>query len=544
MTDLTPTLLSQIVGDDHVLTDPDTLAYFATDIAGQGAHLPLCVVQPADVDETQRAIKTAIDLGVAIVPRGGGLSDNGGTQADRPDAVVIDLSRLTDIQIDVENRYVTVEAGCTWAALYDALKPHHLRTPYFGPGSGIGATVGGTASSNGSFFGEGEHGPMSESVLGLDVVLADGTLVSTGAEAAEARPPFSRHFGPDFTGLFLGDCGAFGVKVRVTLKLIEAPSAEAHASFAYERFEDLAQAQTEIAKLNCHAEQWGVDPDGNAQMARLGHSYLGAPSHLRDVSKVVDPTYESGRMLTDGHRLNVKGGIYALHVTTEGLDQADADRKLERIRKAALVLATKELPNDIPKNNRTNPFRPLKSLLGLDGENWVPVHAHFPMDRATEVAAITDEYFFRHAELMQEHGITVTHRCFAAGNSFTLQAMLYWKDSLTAFHERHVTAEQWQQFKDLPANPEAREAVQQLRSDLARLWGPFGGTHHQIGRFYDYGSVLSSASLAMAKSVKEALDPKGLMNPGALQLDYDGGTPTNKFQEFPQNLFEDTRNVI
>jgi len=48
----------------------------------------------------------------------------------------------------------------------------------------------------------------------------------------------------------------------------------------------------------------------------------------------------------------------------------------------------------------------------------------------------------------------------------------------------------------------------------------------------------------MAKAVKDALDPKGLMNPGVLQLDHDSAKTTNKFEEFPQNLFEDHRNVI
>ena len=77
----------------------------------------------------------------------------------------------------------------------------------------------------------------------------------------------------------------------------------------------------------------------------------------------------------------------------------------------------------------------------------------------------------------------------------------------------------------------------QLRRDLAGLWGAFGATHLQIGKTYAYVDSLSSAALAMAEALKHALDPRGLMNPGALQL---GAGPrvkaSRKFTEFPQNL--------
>jgi hypothetical protein len=79
-----------------------------------------------------------------------------------------------------------------------------------------------------------------------------------------------------------------------------------------------------------------------------------------------------------------------------------------------------------------------------------------------------------------------------------------------------------------------------LRRDLIGLWDTFGATHLQMGRLYPYTSGLSSAGRAMAESVKRALDPRGLMNPGVLQL---GAAPpkqaSRKFAEFPQNLLEE-----
>jgi hypothetical protein len=75
-----------------------------------------------------------------------------------------------------------------------------------------------------------------------------------------------------------------------------------------------------------------------------------------------------------------------------------------------------------------------------------------------------------------------------------------------------------------------------LRRDLAMLWGTYGAVYMDIGKFYPYASVLSSASLAFLKTMKTAMDPGNVMNPGALDL---GGTKTPAkmtFNEFPQNV--------
>ena len=243
--------LNQIVGPERVVTDIDALAYFGSDLSGPGAHSPALVVRPAHVDDVCRVVKILTDLGIAVIARGGGFSSSGGVHVHKTPSAVIDLSDLNRIvEINETDRYVTVEAGCTWGTLFDALRALGLRTPFFGPASGLNSTIGGAAGNNAYFFGSGRYGTMADCVLGLDVVLADGSLVETGSAAAEGRTPFLRSFGPDFTGIFLGDCGAFGIKVAVTLPLIPYPAAEGYLSFAFERCEDIADAHVALAREN------------------------------------------------------------------------------------------------------------------------------------------------------------------------------------------------------------------------------------------------------------------------------------------------------
>jgi D-lactate dehydrogenase (cytochrome) len=203
-------------------------------------------------------------------------------------------------------------------------------------------------------------------------------------------------------------------------------------------------------------------------------------------------------------------------------------------------MALKELPNTIPQVTRAKPFRRVKQLLGPEGENWLPLHGIFPLSRAAEIVAVTDEYFVRHRETLAKQGIRICYLTSANARSFTIEPMFFWRDRLHAFHMRHVDDEQRAKFAGLAPQAAARAAVQVLRRDLALLWDTFGASHMQMGRFYNYAGSLSSAALAVVTAMKAALDPKGLMNPGVLQLGSDPAASSNtKFSEFPQNLLDD-----
>ena len=134
-----------------------------------------------------------------------------------------------------------MQAGVTWAQLYEALKPKGLRLPFFGTFSGVRATVGGGMSNGALFFGTARYGTGADNLLGLEVVLADGTRVRTGQAAFKNGKPFYRTYGPDLTGLFTHDAGTLGIKTEATLRLIQWPEEYGYLSFVFKGSLDVAK---------------------------------------------------------------------------------------------------------------------------------------------------------------------------------------------------------------------------------------------------------------------------------------------------------------
>ncbi len=234
-------LWQQAVGDDRVLADRSTREYYANDVFWQPDIPPLAVIVPNSAAEVVEPVRMAVAEGLSIVPRGGGMSYTKGYLPDRADSVVIDSCGLDDIiELNADDPYVTVGAGCTWDRLNTALEPTGQRIGFWGPLSGANATVGGAPSQNSAFFGSALNGTEAETVLGVIVVLASGDKITTGSGGRKGAKPFSRHCGPDFTGMFLDDNGAFGIKVAETLRLLPRPPATDCLSFGFNTMLDMA----------------------------------------------------------------------------------------------------------------------------------------------------------------------------------------------------------------------------------------------------------------------------------------------------------------
>ena len=511
--------LVDLIGAANVIDDAAERAYYAHDIAGPAPHPAYLVVRPPSVDAAVACVAAITDAGHALAVRGGGHSYTGGYGPTRPGTVILDTSALDRVvEIDEADGWVTAEAGCTWRTLQDALAAVGRRTPFFGPLSGIVATVGGAASQNAAFFGSARHGPMSQSVLGLDVATADGTLLRLGSVGGQG---FARDFGPDAAGLFLGDSGALGVKLRITMRLVPVPAAVRFASFAFESFGAVIDAQIALAGMDAIAESYGFDAETHENLRRAGFTIGEGAAALRDVAQA-----EGGGAGAIAAAVRTAAGVRravgetrnSLHLVIEGASAAVVADAADEITACAGRHGGIEIPDTIPRITRSRPFRPLKALLGPEGEAWLPMHGLLALSRARGGLRAVDDCLAAHEAEMRTLGIRVTRLTTTVGDRLLLEPQFFWPDALSPFHLRAVTGGQRAQFADRPANERARARVHALRAALVEALAAEGATHYQIGTYYPYLERIDPGQRALIESVKRALDPKNLMSPGALGL--------------------------
>ena len=505
---------------DAVLDDAGSRRYYANDVFWQPGIEPLAIVCPATREDLAAAVGAATRAGVAIVPRGGGMSYTKGYLPARANSIVIDSRRLDRVlEVNTADLYVTVEAGCTWAALNEALAGTGLRTPYWGPLSGINATVGGALSQNSAFFGSALNGTVAESVLGVTVVLADGSMVTTGSGGRQGAKPFTREGGPDLTGLFLGDNGALGVKVAATIKLHPAPAAIDFLSFGFPSIQAMGAAQVEMARTRLVAEGFGIDrnkAEHSASVNRISEG-LQILGKVAGQGKSVLGGLKDAVGVAAGGTGFLKEHAYTLHLVVERTDEAELASALRRLREIGARHGV-EITNSVPRVMRSRPFGPVRGMLGRNGERWVPIHAVFPLGDAQRVLDANEAFFAERRPLLQEHGITYSVMTMTTGHEFFLEPAFYWLDEITPLHARSLGDEVVKPWRDRPANVVAREAVIALRRATQALYASLGGVSWQVARDYPFLELLQPGTAALLTAVKKAVDPRGLMNPGALGL--------------------------
>ncbi|WP_235532408.1 FAD-binding oxidoreductase [Sphingomonas sp. Leaf20] len=502
------------IGKDAVSDDPAARAVMSNDVY-RGAGVPALIVRPTTVEALQAAVRVCAAAGVAMVPRGGGASYTDGYLVDTGGHVLFDTGALDSIEVDADNAVVTVGAGTTWAKLKDALTVHGLRTPFWGPFSGLVATVGGGISQNTLSHGSGAYGISAQSVLSLDVVLASGELLRTGTSQA------TRYYGPDLTGLFTGDCGALGIKATIRLPLIAIrPHSEA-VSFAFDSFAACHAGVSKAQREGLDDSHFGLDlalsqgqiarQDGVGAKLKIARElFAKAPNAFVGVKQLI-------RMALAGDTA-MQAGAYMCHFIIEGVDATDAVARATKLR-AAIAPYGREIANTVPSFVRSLPFAPLTNILGPSGERWVPIHGVLQQDKVVPFHdALRTLYETRKTE-MDRLGIWSGTMFSPAGSSgFLYEVALYWPDDRTDYHRHTLTSDHVASLKPYAENAEARAYTHELKAAVIALYQQFGAAHFQIGRAYPYRDRLDPQALALLLGIKAALDPKGLMNPGALGL--------------------------
>ena len=208
-------LLRARLADDVVETRPETMEAYRRDwTADASAGMPIAVVRPRTAAEVQETLRWASEHGIPVVPRGAGSGLSGGSLAV-DGGITLSMDRMRDIEIDVACRVAVVEPGALNASVKTAAAEHGLWYPP-DPSSFEICSIGGNVATNAGGLCCVKYGVTTDYVLGLDVVLADGTLVTLGGKRLKDVAGLS------LLKLFVGSEGTLGVVTRAILRLVPA----------------------------------------------------------------------------------------------------------------------------------------------------------------------------------------------------------------------------------------------------------------------------------------------------------------------------------
>jgi glycolate oxidase len=444
-------LLAERIPAERIATDAATLGAHRHDRSGWAPDgLPSAVVFPESADEVAAVLRAAHAAGVPVVPRGAGTGLSGAATATDGE-LVLSTARLNRIlELSPEDEIAVVQPGVITADLDRAAAEHGLcYAP--DPGSVEICTIGGNIATNAGGLRCAKYGVTRESVLGLDVVLADGRLISTGRRTVKGVT------GYDLTSLFIGSEGTLGVVVGATVRLLPRPAATATVS-AF--FDDIETAASAVARIR-------------AQRVRPA------------IAELLDSATLAAVDTAQGTDFSRRGGALLLVQTDGAGAAAEADVVLSAAKPTATDVAITDDPGESADLLRARRLA-LPSLERL-GRVLIEDIA-VPRSRLAEAVRAV-------AAIAERHGVRVATLAHAADGNL---------------HPIFVL--------DDPKGP-VPEPVWTAAGEVFRTALRLGGTltgEHGVGLLKRQwvAEELGEPSLAVHRQIKQALDPRGILNPG------------------------------
>ncbi|WP_211462722.1 FAD-binding oxidoreductase [Collimonas silvisoli] len=459
------------LGSDAVLTAQSDLDGFTEDWRGRYKAPATCVVQPSNTAQVSAAVRLCAAHGVPILPQGGNTSLCGGAVPANKGIppVIVNLSRMRRIRyVDAANNSMEVEAGCVLKAVQDAAAAEQ-RLYAVSLGAEGSCQIGGNLATNAGGTAVLRYGNTRDNVLGLEVVLADGS-VWNGLRALRKD-----NTGLDLKHLFIGSEGTLGIITAATLKLHPLPT---H-----------------------HALAWFAPADLAATLRILGLFQAACGSRLAAFEMINRRQLE----LVVEHvpnRRNPLGQLHEWHVLVEladtgGGDQMEAllQQTLEQAAADGLILDAVLAANDTQRATLWEIRHSVseankKAGVGLTTDCAVPVSA---------VQAFIEQ-------------ATRAVRAIVPGLDIVVVAHL--GDGNVHFIP-FFTFDAWRALADSDATG---AALRRCVNDVAyTLYGSFSA-EHGVGQtgLAEMAHYKSPTELALMHAVKQALDPRNLLNPGRL----------------------------
>jgi len=207
--------LRKIVPGEGVISEAASLAVYESDGLTAYRQRPMVVVLPETTEQVSRVLRYCHGQGVKVVPRGAGTSLSGGA-LPLADGVVLGLGKFKRIlDVDYANRCAVVQPGVTNLAITEAVESEGF---YYAPdpSSQIACTIGGNVAENSGGVHCLKYGLTTNNVLGVELVLMDGTVIRLGGKHLDAG-------GYDLLGVVTGSEGLLGVVTEVTVRILRKP---------------------------------------------------------------------------------------------------------------------------------------------------------------------------------------------------------------------------------------------------------------------------------------------------------------------------------
>lgn len=455
------TNLRSVVGEEFLRTSPESVEAYGRDETEDLFFPPEVVALPSSVGEVQAILRLAHQNTLCVTVRGAGTGLSGGALPVRG-GLVLSLERLNRIRhLDANDMVAEAEAGVITGDLHRAAEAEGLLYPP-DPSSLDSCTLGGNLAENAAGPRSLAYGPTRQWVLGLEVVLADGTLIQTGGRNRKDVA------GYDLTSLFVGSEGTLGVITAGTFKLAPAPRAFLSLLLPFEDLDAAAEAVQIVCRLSPTVSACEI-----LEQAALGYvsQVLSVPPKLLSMEALLflELLGESSEIL-----LEVASTIQEAVSKLGGGEidvamDADDHRRLWAIRRKV---------GEAVKH----------SSVYKEVDTVVPRSALAQAVRAARSVA-------------QQHRLTAV--CYGHAGDGNLHVNLL---------KGELNSEEWEQRR--------QEAERELHQAILELGGSITGEH---GIGWTQREFLpwrySPIQLNLMKAIKEHFDPRAILNPGKIFLD-------------------------
>ncbi|WP_066910289.1 FAD-binding oxidoreductase [Millisia brevis] len=440
--------------DGMVVTDPDIIEGYRRDRAADpDAGVPLAVVRPTTTEHVRIALRWANEHTIAVVPRGAGTGLSGGASAVEG-GIVLTTERMRALAVDPVTRTATVGPGLLNAEVKAAVAEHGLWYPP-DPSSFEICSIGGNAATNAGGLCCVKYGMTTDYVLGLEVVLADGTAIRLGG------PRLKDSAGLSLTKLFVGSEGTLGVITEVTVRLIPPQPPRSTIVATFESVDAATEAVLAIVREMRPAMLEFMDRTSIRAVESVLNMGLDTTAGALLIAQSDSPGDDRARETTRMTELFTAGGASEVFATD---DPADGESFTAARRFA------------IPAMEKIGPL--------LLEDVGVPLPALPTLIDGIE-------------QIAERHAVTCAVIAHAGdGNTHPL-----------IVHD--------------PTDPEQTARAQRAFGDIMDLAISLGGTitgEHGVGRLKKawLPDQVGEDVMELSRRIKSALDPSGILNPGAV----------------------------